>query len=291
MNHTKTINFTDTVLSGRESILHIPEYSEVFQPTNPTHPFYQYHDKLYNPQRLLNGYMPILLGVHDFAPVFPVGMRILRTPIKVAGSHDVHIPDEVSFLTDFIKFCVMYELSFNSKNFVDLYAILTVHSKDVVVAERNTMRTPGFHTDGLQGSKFPIKNKLQHSYLWTNNNSTQFCPQPFFIDHLDDSKHMVFEEFDRQAKLCNIVTPVDKTVVLFDPYMVHRSPPISTDCTRMLMRISFMYEQLKDQRDTVNPNLPVDVPMRYDVRDHLTKYPGNVPFGVYGLKPPIISRL
>lgn len=285
MQHTNAIAFVNTTLSGEETILHIPEYKEVFPPTNPTHPFYQYFDKPYDSNHLLNGYSPILLGVHDFAPDYPVGVRILRTPIKTAGSRDIHIPMEADFAKDFIKFCVMYELSFNSAAFEDLYAILTVHSKNIVVSERNTMRTPGFHTDGLQGSKFPTKGTMQHSYLWTDKYSTDFCPQRFCIQHLDDSKHMIHSSFDQQARECNVITPIDKTVVLFDPYMVHRSPVIPMDCSRILLRMSFMHIQLDDERDTKNPNLPVVTTRRPDVRDRLTVYPGGIPYGMYGVLP------
>lgn len=272
---------SNAVLSGDEDIFHVPEHRDVTR-VNPTHPFYNYHDKLFNPSHFLNGLMPILLGRMDFAPTFLVGTRILRTPIKVAGSRDVHIPKEVRAFTDFIKFCVMYELSFNAENFVDLYAIMTVHSKDIVVAERNTMRISGFHVDGLKGNKFPVDTKLRHSYLWTNNNPTEFCPQPYFVH--TNSNHATTNEFDRQARVCNVVTPLDKTVVLFDQYMVHRSPVIPFDCTRMFMRISFMYTQLKDRRDTVNPNLPVELPPICKRVVEQSEGASIIPYSEYGLK-------
>lgn len=257
-----THQVASTILSGEEDIfqplsLENPTEGLALPRVNPSHPFYHYHNKLFDPSHFLNGYMPILLGRHDFARDYPVGMRILRTPIKVAGDTRIHIPKEISFLTDFIKFCVMYELSFN-ENFADLYAVMTVHSKNIVVAERNTMRISGFHVDGLRDNVFPVDTKLRHSYLWTDNNATQFCSQPFFVHK--GSSHTTTNEFDRQAHSCNIIAPMANTLVLFDQYMVHRSPPIAADCTRMFLRISFMYKQLKDHMDTINPNLPVELP-------------------------------
>lgn len=64
--------------------------------------------------------------------------------------------------------------------------------------------------------------------------------------------------------------------------MVHRSPVIIEDCTRLIIRITCEYEKLLDPNDTNNPFLPFEKPFKFDVRNRLTTYDYPVNYNQYG---------
>ncbi len=179
-------------------------------------------------------------------------------------------------------------MSFN-KRFEDLFMHITV-DWNPFIKKGGTQRVPGFHVDGFQGSKFPEKHEIEHSYLWSTtgnfqstsfvskdieNNElnqccgTEFCVQPFIKSQIDDSKYLIFDEFNKQVNESNILTTLDENVYIFDPYMVHRSPVVNTDTSRLLVRITVEYQKLLDPNDTINPELLFTVPYKYDIRNRM----------------------
>lgn len=263
-------------------ILDNPVYEELYRPSMPLHPFYTYFDKPFNKERYLYANPPIHIGPFSVE----ANINVLRCPIKVAGTRKLVIPRELGSLLPFIKHCCIYEQTFNP-NFEKLFAHITVDKQQAKA--RSTQRVPGFHVDGFQGSKFPEKHEIEHSYLWSSCFGTEFCVQPFFINHIDESKYLVFDEMNFQANEDNIVTCLDGNVYLFDPYMVHRSPEVTRDCERLIVRITFEYSKLLDPNDTANPHFPFKVPYKYDVRNRLAEYPYVIPSETYGYH--IWSRL
>lgn len=274
------MKYEKTILSGKCKTFCVPEYDELFPPSQLCHPFYTYHDKNFNKERYRYSSIPLHIG--RFEIKFPKKVtNVLRLSLKKAGDSKIVLPEELSFLEEFIMHCCLYEKSFN-KNFNKLFAHLTVEQKEVKKGE--VQRTPGWHADGFQGSKFPIKHEIEHSYLWSNKYGTEFCPQPYFIDHIDDSKYMVFDEMSKQINEKNVLSCMDENIYVFDPYMVHRSPIMPEDTKKLLVRLTFEYRKLLDPNDTVNPWLKFKVPPRFDIRNRLGIYEGSYDQRMYGFK-------
>jgi hypothetical protein len=270
----KDVMYKKTKLSGKTIKFLIPKYDEIYVPSMPEHPFYTYHDKKFCKERLMYSILPLHIGSYDilFDPTQVI--NVLRCAIKNSGNREIVLPVELDFLKEYIMFCCTYETSFN-KRFEDLFMHITV-DWNPCIKKGGTQRVPGFHVDGFQGSKFPEKHEIEHSYLWStsfisedveNNglnrgSGTEFCVQPFFISHIDESKYLIFDELNKQANELNVLKTMDGNVYIFDPYMVHRSPVVNTDTSRLLVRITMEYQKLLDPNDTVNPELLFTIPYK-----------------------------
>lgn len=277
----KNVVYTRTTVSGDMKRFIIPKFEELYQPTTLGHPFYSYHNKPFDKQRLMYSTLPLHIGPFDIEFKSKEIINVLRIPIKMAGNREIVLPNELSFLQGFVEFCSIYETSFNSR-FEDLYAHITVDYKEF--EKGHTHRVSGWHVDGFQGAKFPIKHEIEHSYLWSSTLGTEFCPQPFFVDHIDDSKYLVFDELVKQAREENIYQCLPSNIYIFDPYMVHRSPEAIEDTKRLLVRITFEYQKLLDPNDTINPQLPFKTPYKYDIRNRLGEYKVPLNTEMYGFK-------
>lgn len=280
----KDIKYTKPMLCGRYDTFDIPKFEEIFRPTQSEHPFYTYHDKPFSKERYLYSTLPIHIG-----PFFNIKLseqnpttNVLRCPIKGANSRRIFLPEELGFLRDFVMYCNIYENSFNPR-YEELFSHITVDYKHLEPGEYH--RVKGFHVDGFQGHKFPVKHEIEHSYLWSSNNlkpdvdkldimGTEFCVQPFFLSHIDDSKYLIFNEMEKQANPDNIYQCLNNNVYIFDPYMVHRTPVAKQSTDRLLVRITFEYQKLLDPNDTISPepSLQFNVPYKYDIRNRLGEY-------------------
>lgn len=275
----KDVVYKKTELSDETIKFSIPRYDEIYVPTVPEHPFYTYHDKKFCKDRLMYSALPLHIGSFDI-PFDPTKIvNVLRCPIKKNKSREIILPKELEFLKEYVIYCCVYETTFN-KRFEDLFAHITV-DWNPCIKKGETQRVPGFHVDGFQGSKFPEKHEIEHSYLWSTSfsvekeydgNGTEFCVQPFFVSHIDDSKYLIFDEFNKQANESNVVKTMDNNVYIFDPYMVHRSPIVNANTSRLLVRITMEYQKLLDPNDTPNPGLLFEVPYKYDIRNRLCEY-------------------
>jgi hypothetical protein len=263
------VTYQHTQLGSECIMVEIPTFEEMFSPSDPEHPFFTYHNKPFSKKRYKCG-TPLPLHVRQFTIDKSAHVvNVLRVPVKAAGSNTIVLPKELEFIQKYVEFCCLYEKSFNP-NFENLFAHITVDKKTVNPEE--TQRVPGFHVDGFQGSKFPTKHEIEHSYLWASDCGTEFCPQPYFIEHLDESKFMIFDEFNKQAHECNVFKCLPNNIYIFDPYMVHRSPVVKTTTERLLIRITFEYQKLLDPNDTVNPNLVFKKPLKIDIRNLLSEF-------------------
>ena len=269
------ISYQRPKLNGEVIRFGIPKFEEIYRPSEPNHPFYTYHDKDFSKDRYKYSTLPVHIGPFDIDYKNRDIINVLRCPIKMSNSREIVLPVELEFVRDFVTFCCIYETSFNSR-FDELFAHITVDRKKLTPAEFH--RVPGFHVDGFQGHKFPIKHEIEHSYLWSSQLGTEFCVQPFFISHIDDSKYLIFDEFEKQmnknpnGEPYNMYQCLGSNVYIFDPYMVHRTPIVTEPIDRLLIRITFEYQKLLDPNDTMNPAMKFKVPYKYDIRNRLGEY-------------------
>lgn len=265
----KEVNYVKPKLCGDIEKFIIPKYEEIYSPSMSDHPFYTWHNKSFSKERYIYSSVPVHIGEFKIAYTDVDILNVLRCPIKVTGSREIYLPKELLYLKNFIEMCCIYETSFNDR-FDDLFAHITVDYKQVKAGE--TQRVEGWHVDGFQGAKFPIKHEIEHSYLWASVEGTEYCVQPFFISHIDDSKYLIFKEFEKQAREENVIKALDENIYIIDPYMIHRSPRVHENMSRLIIRLTFEYQKLLDPNDTHNTALHFKVPYKYDIRNRLGEY-------------------
>lgn len=212
------------------------------------------------------------------------GLRVLRCPIKIAGNPNFVLPQELISLKPLIRHVseiVAYKYPEVFHNFW-----CHVSFEKTYVEANKTQRVPGWHVDGFQGVRVP-RHRIEHSWLWTDGPMTEFCIQPFFIEHLHPGRHDIFSEFTKQAKECNAYKGISNHVYLIDPYVVHRSPIILESMTRSFVRITFTETELLDPMNTVNLSLECEqnYPNRIDARNRLHPYEGSIPWIYHGIIP------
>ena len=238
-----------------------------------------YHSlfKPFNLNQYLYPRPPIDMGYVD-----PVSAKInvLRMPLKFPGTN-YRIPRQLAMLEPLIRRVAEYE-SFINPDHANSFCHITHDLSDVKAGAHH--RFPGFHGDGIQGTKLTPKIDIEHSYILTTTPPTEFCLQPFFLKHLDEAKHNFFLEFDRQAKEANVYGSLPNHLYLIDPYMVHRTPKIKRKVTRLFIRITYAPTELQHPKNTINPLFAGQkYNKRIDIRENLMPNEFEVPFHLYGL--------
>lgn len=232
---------------------------------SPNHPLYKRAFQDFDKENFLYACPPIDLGKFEVTASEEVN-KCLRMCVKLKGSEQVSIPDSYKSIRPLLDHIFQYERDIN-KSFKNSYAHITVDNRPVVAG--TTQRTPGFHVDGYQGARFKKKHKCEHSYIFATELPTEFCIQPFFVNHLDDAKHNAFHEFDKQAKSENCFKSIPGHIYLMDPYMVHRSVISDRNTKRLFVRVTIEHQLLDDMTNTVNPLLPLEYTRARDIRTKL----------------------
>lgn len=210
-------------------------------------------------------------------------VRTLRCPIKISGSREVVLPSELAALRPLIRHVCELEAHAAPEMFENFWCHVSFERTEVTPGL--TQRVPGWHVDGFQGVRVP-RHRIEHSYLWSDGQPTQYCLQPFYLSHLDPGRHNVFAEMQAQAREVNAVAGFPEHVYLVDPYLVHRSPTLVQGGWRSFARVTFTQTELEDPGNTRNESLGAsqDYPARIDARDRLHAYKGDVPWDFYGVK-------
>ncbi len=207
-------------------------------------------------------------------------VNVLRMPLKFPDT-EYRIPQELHSLYPLITRVAEYE-SFINPSHNGCFCHITYDKSNVSAGEFH--RFPGLHGDGIQGTKITPKVIVEHSYIITSAPPTEFCLQPFFLKHLDESKHNFFLELDKQMKECNMFGSLPGHLYLIDPYMVHRTPKIVVPTTRRFVRITFAFTELQHPKNTVNPMFDgQQYNKRVDIRERLVRNEFDVPLHLYGL--------
>jgi len=223
---------------------------------------------------------PIDMGLAEFEEWDEGSPNVLRMPLKFPHT-EYRIPQDIRGLEGLIRKAAEYE-AFINENHDDCFCHITYDAS--VVRKGQHHRFPGFHGDGIQGTKLTPKVNVEHSYILTTKPPTEFCLQPFFLKHLDEAKHNYFLEFDRQAKKENFYGSLPNHLYLIDPYMVHRTPEIQEDTGRVFIRITYAFTELQHPKNTINPLFEgQQYEKRIDIRENLTRNEFEVPLHLYGL--------
>jgi hypothetical protein len=280
-SHTtvSAIRYEAPVLSTEGSIEYSPHglWTPVIDPENIA-----YHTlfKPFNLNHYLSPRLPIDMGWTDVSEWDDCKVNVLRMPLKFPGT-PYRIPRELSALMPLIKRAAEYE-SFINKKHDRCFCHLTFDRS--VVDAGLYHRYPGFHGDGIQGTKLTPKVTVEHSYILATKPPTEYCLQSFFLKHLDEAKHNYFLEFDKQAKECNMFGSLPNHLYLIDPYMVHRTPKIEEKTERIFARLTYAFTELQHPKNTINPLfLGQKYNKRVDIRENLCKFEFETPYNLYGL--------
>jgi hypothetical protein len=274
------IRYEHPTLSAVEPIMF--EAQGLWTPTiDPDSIAYRSLFKEFNLNQYLYPRFPIDMGL---TTVEKLPFNVLRMPIKYPGT-GYKIPRELAPLEDLIHRVAEYEAFLYNDHHINpnsTFCHITYDNSDIPAGEYH--RYPGFHGDGIQGTKLTPKVWVEHSYILATAPPTEFCVQPFFLRHLDEAKHNYFLEFDRQAHECNIYGSLPNHLYLIDPYMVHRTPKITQPINRTFLRITYAFTELQHPKNTVNPLLPGQVyHKRVDIRANLMPNEFEVPYHLYGI--------
>lgn len=238
--------FENKPLTKGETITAPERWYPKVQPLSPT-----YRDILepFEPFKYTNPRLPIDLGTANVEAI-QTTPNVLRMPLKWWDSEEIQIPEEFLPLKGLFERIFTYDKCHNP-----LYHSQVAHiTHDTrIIEEGKTHRFPGFHGDDLQGGAFPEKEIVAHSYILTTAPGTEFCLQPFFVGHLDDTHERLFTEFDKQAQEENIYTTNPGHIYLMDPYSVHRTPLETIPGPRTFLRITFSTKNMLLPHNSLNP--------------------------------------
>jgi len=137
-------------------------------------------------------------------------------PIKMAGSGDVRVPKNLSWINDIVR-----RIGFSSDDYV--YATV----KNYFVSGGCAGNRPGWHSDGFMTDDI--------NYIWYNENPTDFCVQEFIIDQDCDKS---LQQMESQALDINIVNYPCNTLIRLDQSVIHRVAVSKIGCVRAFVKIS-----------------------------------------------------
>jgi len=186
---------------------------------------------------------------------------ILRMMIACPG-HKVCIPNELEWLRDLIAISWAKQLS---HKVVHPFIYVTVRHGEVTSTTDDDWHADGFSTR--------ISHNPEQNYIWSSNPSTEFLRQSFNIpEDFDPLRHNLHWYFQDRAneKLAYSLDP--ETVVLIDPYVIHRRPKVKVGTTRTFVRISFVPIEIRDDVCTPNSLLPAKRYGTGDFRHELTRF-------------------
>lgn len=127
------------------------------------------------------------------------------------------------------------------------------------VAAGKTHRNAGWHFDGMQGGRFPVKLPVCHQYVLSTHLPTEFSDHPTDAVWLDEMRHNWFQALGDQVP-CDAPTvraePAE--ILLMTAYQLHRSPvagPAEAGW-RTFVRLDISLKQQDRLGNSRNPLLP-----------------------------------
>jgi len=199
-------------------------------------------------------HMPLPLPHIDLAPLRASYPRCLDMPLRLAGEHDYHLPEEWTGLASLLEHLIAQEHATNP-NWAEYHTYLTIDCKMVHAAEQQ--RHGGLHVDGFQGARIQPKTRITRNYVMTTNGGTRFYPQRFIV--ADETRFNVFQGFDIQAERYEIAE--ENVAYFMDAYCVHESGIAERDALRTFLRLTYDLKRFDRAGNTHNAMLDYDWPM------------------------------
>jgi len=221
-----------------------------------SHPIVQNIGTKWDQSNLSERRAPIHVGnvAHPDSFSMHRALRILDMPIKFPGT-EYRLPIEVLPYIDTIATIRKFEAVLNP-NIDRYYTYLTLDQG--FVNRGATQRNKGYHVDGFQGARVQSKVEVGHSYIVSDSTPTVFAIQPFNVEHLDEAKHNLFLEFDRQANVQTTWRPSPYQIMLVDAYTVHKAALVEVSGYRTFFRLSFSVREFDRLGNTPNPLFDYD---------------------------------
>lgn len=125
-----------------------------------------------------------------------------------------------------------------------------------MVPARRTHRNAGWHFDGMQGSRYPVKLPVCHQYLCADALPTEFSAAPTQAHGLDETRDNWFVALGRQAVHDPALSAPPMGIVAMTAYQLHRSPEAAEATRRTFVRLDISVKQQDRAGNTTNPDLP-----------------------------------
>jgi hypothetical protein len=203
------------------------------------------------------GKEPSVIGQFNLVPEEMCFVQYL--PIAMAGKdglgEQVFVPENLSWVWPIIHAAQARESGFG----IEDYVYLTV--KHLYVTPSNMGNRPGWHSDGFGTDDI--------NYIWCDQYPTEFCIQDFSITEDCETS---LKEMEDQARVLNIKTYGENTLLRLDKYNIHRTPVIG-EGYRTFVKISISKNRYNLKGNAHNYLFDYDWEMmlRSDIRNHPSK--------------------
>jgi hypothetical protein len=197
------------------------------------------------------GQESIVMGYFKLVPEEMCFVQYLPIAFPTEQFSGVRIPQNLKWCEPLVNMCMQQTF--------DKYIYLTV--KHLYVTPSNMGNRPGWHSDGFGTDDI--------NYIWCDNYPTEFCIQDFNLSEDCDAS---LKEMEQQAKVENVKTYGENTLLRLDKYNIHRTPVIG-EGYRTFVKISVSKDRYNLKGNAHNCLFDYDWEMvlRSDSRNHPSK--------------------
>ena len=219
--------------------------------------------KPFNAKRFSHARRP--LPVANIEPyrgsILPSALDML---IKIPGGN-IQLPEPYRgncTIVDFIARSILHEdgLLPDWREHYHLY--LTIDHR--MVPAGKTHRNKGWHFDGMQGERYPVKMPVCHQYLVSNTLPTEYyIGSNANLEQADERRDNWFDVVSEQIGEIppEIWCPQNMQIVMVTSYQIHRAQIAKRDNMRLFMRLDVSLKQQDRLGNSINPLLPAPWPM------------------------------
>ena len=191
---------------------------------------------------------PLVVGTVNLD--LPEDTTVSDMVIKMPGV-GYRVPEELSGLLPFLEASVTAEKVINP-DADDYYAYLTAQRTRVKQGE--IKRSPGAHSDSVQGQRIQPKVAIEHGFTAVNMAPTRWFTHGFDLTGLDPDTHWLNVAFEEQKKNDEAVQFAPGEIVLFDAYNVHEPIEAEEDGDRTFVRLIYsrrIFDRVGNTRNTL----------------------------------------
>lgn len=199
------------------------------------------------------GIPPLVLGHYELD--WHEYMHYLYLPVKMAGSLDVRLPQQLDFLLPLVAEICAREGAVTRDSYV------YVTARRGYATPGNPINRPGWHCDGFGTADV--------NYIWTDRWPTRFAIQGFGEVSCDHMRSI--EQFEARVDAQSIVAYDECQLLRLDPFVVHAAPEIpEPGGDRSFLKISVSPDRYNLEGNSHNFLFDYDWHMwtRAEVRNH-----------------------